>query len=79
MLDFLNELWNSFSGALLSILPTSPFTAFLNQIGTIPYLAELNWFLPIGDFIRIGTAYLGVVALFYLYMIAARWLKVIGD
>lgn len=79
MIDWLNDMWNSFSSLLLSVLPTSPFTQWLNQIGTIPYLAELNWFLPIGDFIRIGTAYLACIGLFYLYMVIARWLKVIGD
>lgn len=79
MLDFLNELWNSFSSLLLSVLPTSPFVQFLDEIGDIPYLHWLNWFIPVDDFIVIGVAFLGAVTIFYLYMIIARWLKVIGD
>lgn len=79
MLDWLNDLWNSFSGLLLSVLPTSPFVQWLNIMGEVPYLGWLNWFIPVGDFIKIGVAYLAVVSLFYVYMVIARWLKVIGD
>lgn len=79
MLDFLSELWNKFSSMLLSLLPRSPFVDFLNSIEYIPYLGWLNWFVPVGDIIVIGGVFLSAVGLFYLYMIIARWLKVIGD
>lgn len=79
MLDWLADLWNAFSSTLIQFLPRSPFTQFLDSLGNIPYLGWLNWFIPFGDFIVIGTAFLGAVGLFYLYQIVARWLKVIGD
>lgn len=79
MLDWLADLWNSFSSVLLSFLPTSPFVQWINVIGSVPYLNWLNWFIPVGDFIKIGAVYLSAVTIFYMYQIIARWLKVIGD
>lgn len=79
MLDWLADMWNGFSSLLLSVLPTSPFVQWLNVIGELPYLGYLNWILPIDDFIKIGVAYLSAVSLFHVYMVVARWLKVIGD
>lgn len=79
MLDWLNELWNSFSSLLLSVLPTSPFAKFVNDLGDVPYLSWLNWFVPFDDFIIIGASFLAAVGLFYAYQVIARWLKVIGD
>ena len=79
MLDFLKSLWDSFANLLLSVLPTSPFTEWLDKLGNLPYLGWLNYFVPFNDFITIGTAFLGAVALFYVYQIVMRWLKVIGD
>lgn len=79
MLEWLNELWNNFSSVLLSVLPTSPFIQFFNYMESIPYLSWLNWFVPVNDFIKIGVAYLACVGLFYMWMVVARWLKVIGD
>lgn len=79
MLDFLKTLWDSFSNILISMLPTSPFTEYIDQFSNLPYLGWLNWFIPFNDFIKIGATFLVAVALFYVYMIVARWLKVIGD
>lgn len=79
MLDWLNDMWNGFSGILLSALPTSPFVQWISKIEQLPYLGYVNWLIPFDDFITIGTTYLACIGLFYLYMVIARWLKVIGD
>lgn len=79
MLNWFQELLNKFGQWLLSVLPTSPFRGFLGNFKSHfnPYLGYLNYFIPISDFIAIIVAFLGVVALFYLYSIIMRWIKMI--
>lgn len=77
-MDILSGLWGSFSGFLEKVLPLSPFSKFLNYFSNIPFLGYLNWFIPVKDCLTIFVAYLGAVALFYLYSIILRWIKAIG-
>lgn len=79
MLDSFLSLINKFGGELVHLLPTSPFHPWLVQFSSLPYLGFLNWFIPVGTFVRIGIGWLGSIGLFYLYSIIMRWLKVIGD
>lgn len=73
------SVWDAFKDALLSVLPLSPFSEFIEQFRNLPYLGYLNWFFPVGDCLVVMLAWLGAVGLFYLYSIIMRWLKVIGD
>lgn len=79
MLSWFYELITAFASVLTSVLPLSPFQQYIKAFAGLPYLGILNWFIPIGVFVKIGAAWLGVIALFYLYSIAMRWVKVIGD
>lgn len=79
MLAWFYELMSAFASLLLSVLPTSPFQQYIQAFAEVPYLGILNWFIPIGAFIKIGAAWLGAIALFYLYSIVMRWVKMIGD
>ena len=71
------ELVTQFLDTVLKVLPTSPFRDFINSMEELPYLGYLNYFIPIGTFIKIGTAWLGAIALFYLYSIVLRWIRAI--
>lgn len=77
MLDFMNELLNKFADMLMGVLPTSPFQQYIHAFSNLPYLGYLNWFLPIGAFVKIGMAWLGVIIVFYLYSIIMRWIRMI--
>ena len=79
MLTWFAELMRVFSGALAKVLPLSPFQRYIADFKNIPYLGYLNWFLPIGACIKIGAVWLSAIALFYLYSIIMRWVKMIGD
>lgn len=79
MLDFMSDLLDKFSDLLLSVFPTSPFSDFINKMDNIPFLGYLNWFVPVGSILKIFVAYLVAVGLFYVYMVLARWVKLIGD
>ena len=43
----------------------------------LPYLGYLNYFVPVGTCLKIGAAWLSAIALFYLYSVVARWIKLI--
>ena len=72
-------LFEAWGQKILDLLPTSPFQEFVTQFSSLPYLGWLNWFFPVGDCLVVMAAWLVAVALFYLYSIAMRWLKMIGD
>ncbi len=62
---------------ILSLLPLSPFADAIDSLTQLPYLGYLNYFIPVGTCIKIGEAWLAAIALFYLYSVVARWIKLI--
>lgn len=62
---------------LLSFLPDSPFTVYIDAIEKIPELGMLNYFLPISEMIAIGESWLVCVGIFYLYQAVLRFVKLI--
>jgi len=79
MVEILQNMLNAFVAVLMQVLPTSPFQRYISAFSSLPYLNYLNWFIPVKAFVTIGKAWLGVIALFYLYSVAMRWIKLIGD
>lgn len=79
MLDFMKNILDEFADLIISVLPKSPFIDFFESVEDIPYLGYLNWFIPVGAILKVFTAYLVCIALFYVYSVLARWIKLIGD
>ena len=77
-MSFMKELVITFLDWVLKLLPTSPFTQFINACANMPYLGWLNWFVPVGQMIAVGEAWLVAIALFYMYSIVLRWIKAIN-
>lgn len=77
MLSFMKEILDKFLSVVLSLLPLSPFADFIDELGQLPYLGYINYFIPVGTFVKIGAAWLAAIALFYLYSVVARWIKLI--
>lgn len=61
---------------LINMLPTSPFQ-FLKNSEFDDFVAQINFFIPIYEFISILQMWLVAVALYYLYSVFARWVKAI--
>lgn len=78
-MDYFMSFVNGIVGSLLSFLPDSPFTSFIDSIENLDFLPYLNWFVPVGTLIAIGTAWLACIAVYYIYQVVLRWAKVIGD
>lgn len=57
----------------LTLLPQSPFAAFVSLTDEIPYLSYLNWFIPFDGMIAILEVWLQTVILYMGYMIALRY------
>lgn len=73
--DFLINTVNIF----LALLPDCPFEKYISDIGDNDLLKYVNWIIPVGDFVIIGSSWLVAIGVFYLYQVILRWLKVIGD
>ncbi len=73
----MQALLNAFLDMLMSVFPTSPFAEPIEELAQLPYLGYLNWFLPVSQMLKIGAAWLAAIALYYLYSIIARWIKLI--
>lgn len=78
MLAFMKELLDKFLELLLSLFPLSPFTSVIEELSSLPYLGYINWFLPIGDFIKMGTLWLAAIAAYYAWSVIARWVKILS-
>ena len=77
MLSSMSELLTKFLDWVLALLPHSPFQSFIKACGDLPALGWLNWFVPVGQIIAIGEAWLVAIGLFYLYSIILRWIRAI--
>ena len=75
MLTWMKEILDKFLALIVSLLPLSPFAAYIDSLEQVPYLGYLNWFVPVGTCLKIGAAWLSAIALFYLYSVIARWIK----
>lgn len=76
------DLTKAFDGLIdniVHLLPQSPFAEFLDEFSDLPALGYLNWFFPVRDCLRVMVAWLAAIALFYLYSVIMRWVKMIGD
>lgn len=73
----LANLVMKFFNALLSLLPQSPFVAFLDAMEKWEFLKTLNWIVPISTFISIGTAWLTAIGIYYAWSVVLRWIKAI--
>lgn len=78
-MDYVTSIWNQFAEYLGNVLPYSPFKPFLDEMENLPALGFLNWLIPVQDILRVMGAWLGAVAIFYLFSVVLRWLHVIGD
>ena len=74
----LNLGWGGVREFLSRVLPTSPFTEVIATIQGLPFLGQLNWFIPVGTCLHIFSLWLTAYSLYLLYIIVLRWAKVAG-
>lgn len=77
MLNSIVSLFNSIYVSVIDVLPRSPLTNFINALGEIPFLQELNWFIPVGEIIAVSEVWLSAIAVYYLYSAMMRFSRLI--
>ena len=79
MWDVLSDTLVNIAVSIIQLFPASPFSILDNLSGTVAYewLQFLNWFIPVGTFVGILEAWLSGIAIYYIYQIVLRWIKVI--
>lgn len=75
----ISDAWGGLVQNIVQLLPTSPFAPWIEQFAALPGLGWLNWLFPVRGCLQVMAAWLTAVALFYVYSVIARWVKLIGD
>lgn len=77
--DALTDAVVSFVVGVVELFPTSPFVILDSMASSEFYewLQMVNWFIPINTFVGILETWLSCVAVYYVYQIVLRWVKVI--
>lgn len=78
MIAWMKEMLDGFLDLILNLFPLSPFAPYIAALQEVPCLGYINWFIPVGTFVKIGTAWLAAIAVYYLYMVVARWIKLLS-
>lgn len=81
ILDWMNELVDKLWDKISNALPVDPFSDLIDnlQFGEISkYIGYLNYFFPVGFFLKAFGAFLGSLAVYYLVSIIMRWLKAVS-
>lgn len=79
MIAKITQFLQKIAAVLLSWLPDSPFSSVIDNIEGSTWLGYVNWFVPVGTLVTIGTLWTAAIATFYVYQMALRWAKVVGD
>lgn len=79
MWDALSDALVSFAVGVVELFPTSPFVILDEMANSEFYewLQMVNWFIPINTFVGILEIWLSCVAVYYVYQVVLRWVKVI--
>lgn len=80
LIDFVNWLIaavGSVLGWLINLFPDSPFKNLGNEYPGVFDLGYVTWLIPFPTMIMHFSIFLGVLAIYYVIRVAARWLKVI--
>ena len=65
-----------FINFIINLLPKSPFQ-FLNSSSISDCLGYFNWLFPIKSMISFLEVWLVAVALYYVYSVIMRWVKLL--
>lgn len=66
------------AGVVIALLPISPFTSIIESIGEIPYIGEINWFIPFGRIIAITGVWATTCLSYFAISWILRQLDIIG-
>lgn len=71
------DIVNDILSAIMFLLPDSPFANVTIPDEVKQLLGYVNYFVPIGAMLTIGTGWLTAIGIYYLYQTILRWAKTI--
>lgn len=71
------SMWASVVGVLVDLLPRSPTIDSDAMAALAQYAGYINYFFPVGDFLRFSSALLVAAGVYYAVMVILRLVKVI--
>ena len=83
-MEALKSIWNSITdvvddivNAIVLLLPDSPFKDVEISVEVQELFGYVNYFVPVGAMLAIGTGWLAAIGIYYLYQTILRWAKTI--
>ena len=78
-MDWITSSLINLAISIVEIFPTSPFVILdeLSSTEIYSWIQMLNWFIPVTSFVGISETWLSCVAVYYVYQVVLRWIKVI--
>lgn len=78
-MDWITSSLINLAISIIDIFPTSPFVILdeLSSTEIYSWIQMLNWFIPVTSFVGILETWLSCVAVYYVYQVVLRWIKVI--
>lgn len=83
-MEALKSIWNSITdvvddivNAIVILLPDSPFKDVEIPSEVQDIFGYVNYFVPVGAMLAIGTGWLAAIGVYYLYQTILRWAKTI--
>lgn len=83
-MEALKSIWNSITdvvddivNAIVFLLPDSPFKDVEIPAEVQEIFGYVNYFVPVGAMLSIGTGWLTAIGIYYLYQTILRWAKTI--
>lgn len=80
LFNFILVLVGGALNLVLSLLPNSPFKGIIswaNGLGIKEYLGYLAWLIPIKMILQISVLWVSAIAIYYIYSVIMRWIKMI--
>lgn len=63
---------------VLVLLPNSPFQQYILSNDVVKkYVGFVNYFVPVSEMLIIFSAWCTAIAVYYIYQIVLRWIKLI--
>lgn len=78
MAAYMKEILDKLLAVVLSLFPLSPFAPVIGELSELPYLGYINWFIPVGDFLKTGSFWIAAVGAYYAWSVIARWIKLVS-
>lgn len=67
-----------FGSFVLGVLPKSPFTSVIESFVNVPYLAVVNYFLPVTEMVAILEGWLVCITAYMAVSLLARWIRLVS-